>query len=168
MLRGRPYGADRPPNERALAECLEVLLASKSANGQNYEAMLAQLEVLAARYNVSQSDRDSAQYVLAMLYELIHDILSLYQATSYELCYPPNLRWYSTLGNVLSTEETWVFSLNHDLFLECLAIDLKIPISYGDVETKEFPITNLEMQERVRFSCIKRGPGSFAIDQGSI
>jgi hypothetical protein len=156
MLRGRPYGPNRPPNERALAGCLEVLLTSRSANSQNYEAMLAELEALAKRYDVSQSDRDSAQYVLAMLYELIHDILSLYQAASYELCYPPNLPWYSTLGNVLSTEETWVFSLNHDLFVECLAIDLKIPISYGDVETKEFPISNLEMHERVQFSCIER------------
>jgi hypothetical protein len=156
MLRGRPYGADRPPNAGALLECFEVLLGLKSANGQNYEAMLGQLELLAARYNISQSDRDSAHYVLATLYELIHDILSLYQAASYELCYPPNLQWYSTLGNVLSSEETWVFSLNHDLLLECLAIDLKIPISYGDVETQEFPISNLEMHERVRFSCIER------------
>jgi hypothetical protein len=157
MSRGRPFGADRPPNAPALSECFEVLLAFKSANDQNYEAMLAQLEGLANRYNVSQSDRDSAHYVVAMLYELIHDILSLYQAASYELCYPPNLRWYSTIDNVLSPEETWVFSLNHDLFLECLAIDLKIPISYGDIETKEFPISNLEMQERIRFSCIERG-----------
>jgi hypothetical protein len=156
MSRGRPYGADRPPNAPALSECFEVLRAFKAANEPNYEVMLAQLEALANRYNVSQSDRDSAQYVLAWLYELIHDIFSLYQAASYELCYPPNLRWYSTLGNVLSSGETWVFSLNHDLFLECLAIDLKIPISYGDIETKEFPISNLEMQERIRFSCIER------------
>jgi len=156
MSRGRPNGADRPPNARALSECLEVLLTTKSAKSSNYEAMLAQLEVLAARYNVSQSDRDSAHYVLTMLYELIHDILSLYQANAYQLCYPPNLRWYSTLTNVLSTEETWVFSLNHDLFLECLASDLKIPISYGDIETKDFPISNLEMQKLVRFSCIER------------
>ena len=156
MARGRPHGPNRPPNERALAGCLELLLDFKSTNGQNYEIMLVQLEGLAKRYDVSQSDRDSAHYVLARLYELIHDILSLYQAASYELCYPPNLRWYSTLGNVLSSEETWVFSLNHDLFVECLAIDLKIPISYGDVETKEFPVSNLEMQERVQFSCIER------------
>jgi hypothetical protein len=156
MSRGRPYGANRPPNERALAQCFKVLLDFKSARNPNYEAMLAQLEVLAAQNNVSQSDRDSVHYVLAMLYELIHDVLSLYQAASYELCYPQNLRWYSTLGNLLSTEETWVFSLNHDLFLEFLAIDLKIPISYGDIETKELPISNLEMEERVRFSCIER------------
>jgi hypothetical protein len=157
MARGRPYGADRPPNERALAECFEALLGFKSTKDPNYEALLAHLEGLASRYNVNQSDRDSAHYVLAWLYELIHDILSLYQAASYELCYPPNLPWYSTLGNLLSSEETWVFSLNHDLFLECLAIDLKIPISYGDIDTKEFPVSNLEMQERIRFSCIERG-----------
>lgn len=156
MSRGRPYGASRPPNERAVAQCFKVLLDFKSARNPNYEAMLAQLEVLATQYNVSQSDRDSVHYVLVMLYELIHDVLSLYQAASYELCYPQNLRWYSTLGNLLSTVETWVFSLNHDLFLEFLAIDLKIPISYGDIETKELPISNLEMKERVRFSCIKR------------
>ena len=156
MCLGRPNGPDRPPNERALSECFDVLLSYKSSNGQNYEAMLSRLEELAGSHVGSQSDRDSARYVLAMLYELIHDILSLYQAASYDILYPKNARWYSNLGNVLSTEETWIFSLNHDLFLECLALDSKIPISYGDVQTREFPVSNLEMHERVRFTCIDR------------
>jgi hypothetical protein len=156
MSRGRPYGANRPPNERALSECFDVLLAYKSSNGQNYEAMLSDLEGLAWGHVGSQSDRDSAHYVLAALYERIYNILSLYQAASYEILYPKNLQWYSNLGNLFSIDETWVFSLNHDLFLECLAIDLGIPVSYGDVQTKEFPVSNLEMHERIRFSCIER------------
>lgn len=156
MARVRPYGADRPPNEQALSECFDVLLAYKAAHGANYEAMLAQVEGLARRPDGSQSDRDSAHYLLAALYERIHDILSLYQAAAYELLYPKNFRWYANLGNLLAAQETWVFTLNHDLLLECLALDLKIPISYGDVASKEFPVSNLEMHERIRFSCIDR------------
>jgi hypothetical protein len=156
MACARPYGADRPPNERALSECLEVLLSYKAAHGQNYEAMLAQIEDLARRPTGSQSDRDSAHYFSAVLYERIHEILSAYQAASYDILYPKNFRWHANLGNLLSGQETWAFTLNHDLFLECLALDLKIPISYGDVASKEFPVSNLEMHERVRFSCIDR------------
>src|ERR1039457_2559214 len=142
MACARPYGADRPPNERALSECLEVLLSYKAAHGQNYEAMLAQIEDLARRPTGSQSDRDSAHYFSAVLYERIHEILSAYQAASYDILYPKNFRWYANLGNLLSGQETWAFTLNHDLFLECLALDLKIPISYGDVASKEFPVSN--------------------------
>jgi len=152
----RPFGADRLPNESALSEGLDVILAYKAANGRNYEAMLGEVESLACRGAGTQSDRDSAHYLSSVLYERIYDILSLYQTAAYELLYPKNLRWYASLGNVLSPQETWIFTLNHDLLLECLALDLKIPVSYGDVDSKEFPVSNLEMHQRVRFSCIDR------------
>jgi len=43
MCRGRPNGPDRPPNERALSECFDVLLSYKSSNGQNYGVPSASL-----------------------------------------------------------------------------------------------------------------------------
>jgi hypothetical protein len=135
---------------------LDVLLAYKAAKGPNYEAMLAEVEGFTRRPGGTQSDRDSAHYLFSVLYERIHDILTHYQTAAYELLYAKNFRWYANLGNLLSAQESWVFTLNHDLLLECLALDLKIPISYGDVDSKEFPVSNLEMHERVRFSCIDR------------
>jgi hypothetical protein len=159
MAHLRPYGESRPVNERALSECFDILLNYKADLGQNYEALLAQLESRSLQHDqvVTQSDRDSAHYVLSFLYEQIYNVLSLYQRASYDLVYPCNRRWYSNLPNLLSSNETWVFSLNHDLYLECLALDLEIPITYGAVTTEEFPLSNLDMQQRVRFSSVERG-----------
>jgi hypothetical protein len=152
----QPYSADRPINKKAIAESLNLLLSYKSANGQNYEEFLSELQDLSENPSKTQSDKDSYHYVFDILYETIHKILSIYQTASHEILYPKNLRWFSKLENILSDQETWVFSLNHDLFLECLAIDLKIPITYGDSEAITFPISNLEMNEEVMFSCNER------------
>jgi hypothetical protein len=156
MSDSHPYSANRPINGPAIAESFDSLLSYKSANGQNYEEMLSRLQALAETHSRSQSDKDSFHFVFGFLYEVIHDILSLYQLTSYEILYSKNLQWFSSLENLLSEQETWAFSLNHDLYLECLAIDLKIPISYGDSQSKVFPVSNLEMAEKVRFSCGER------------
>jgi hypothetical protein len=83
-------------------------------------------------------------------------LLAIYQSESYKALYHKNLKWFSKLENILSTEETWVFTLNHDIFLECLAIDLGIPITYGATGNIEFPVSNIEMDERINFSTQDR------------
>ena len=156
MANHQPFGLDRPINEAAITEVFDLLLAYKEMNGENYEDLLSQIQSLSDDYSKSQSDRDSYHYAFGLLYEIIHNLLSVYQAESYKNLYQKNLKWFSKLENILSAEETWVFTLNHDLFLECLAIDLGIPVTYGATGKIEFPVSNVEMEERIEFSTIER------------
>jgi hypothetical protein len=156
MANHQPFTADRPINKPAISEVFDLLLAYKGKNGENYEELLSHIQVLSEDYGKSQSDRDSYHYAFGLLYEIIYNLLAIYQSESYKALYHKNLKWFSKLENILSTEETWVFTLNHDIFLECLAIDIGIPITYGATGNIEFPVSNIEMGERINFSTQDR------------
>lgn len=156
-----PYGNERPINQRALSEAMEVLLNYKKQNGRNYEELLANIQALGDDYKKTQSDIDSYHYLFGIFYEVIHSILTMYQVESYSLMYEKNKKCYSLFKDILSDEETWLFTLNHDLYAECLAIDLKIPITYGDVKKLEFPLNNLEPNNLITFSYSKRNELSY-------
>lgn len=159
MARQQPFGDDRPINGRAIEEAFSLLLRYKENKGTNYEEFLTKIQEGAVQYasGHSQSDRDSYHFVFAILYDMIHTVLSLYQAIAYEVLYPKNAQWFSKLGNILSDQgETWVVSLNHDLFFECLAIDFDVPITYGATNQRTFPVSNLAMHDCIEFSCIDR------------
>jgi hypothetical protein len=149
-----PYTEDRPINEKAIFEGVDLLLKYKENGGQNYEEFLSSLEDLGRLSGKKQSDRDSYNYLFAIFYKIIYEILTLYQIRSYEVLYPRNMQWFSGLGNLLSEKETWVFTLNHDLYVECLALDMGIPVSYGDTERLSFPVSNLQMKENVQFTSL--------------
>lgn len=159
LARQQPFGDDRPINGKAIEEAFSLLLQYKNDKGKNYEEFLERIQKEAERYtaNRTQSDRDSYHFVFAIMYDMIHAILSLYQTIAYEILYPKNVQWFSKLENILSDkEETWVVSLNHDLFFECLAIDLGFPITYGAMRQRSFPVSNLAMHDCIAFSCINR------------
>jgi len=140
----------RPINKKALNEAMQLVLDYK---GHNYEELLASIEALKNIYsNKSQSDRDSYHHLFGALYSLIHMILNCYQQLSYAMIYPKNKQCFGNLGNLLSDEETWVFTLNHDMYLECLALDLGIPITYGDEHLITFPKSNLEMRTTINLT----------------
>jgi hypothetical protein len=156
MSNHQPFTADRPVNKAAITEVFDLLLAYKEKSGENYEELLSKIQELSEDYGKSQSDRDSYHYTFSLLYEIIHNLLAIYQSESYKALYHKNLKWFTKLENLLSVEETWVFTLNHDIFLECLAIDLGISITYGATGKIEFPLSNLEMGELIEFSTLDR------------
>lgn len=159
MARQQPFGDDRPINGKAIKEAFSLLLKYKKDKGKNYEEFLKRIQEEAERHTAhhSQSDRDSYNFVFAIMYDMIHTILSQYQAIAYEIMYPKNVQWFSKLDNILSDQgETWVVSLNHDLFFECLAIDLNFPITYGAMRQRSFPVSNLAMHDCIAFSCIDK------------
>lgn len=156
MSAWQPYGKERPINKNAIINGWGLLLDYKKSKGTNYEAFLADLQNLKGVTNPTQSDRDSHEYLFVYFYDIIHTILSLYQTASYELIYEHNKQWFSKVDNLLSDQETWVFSLNHDLYFEYLALDFHIPITYGDDETITFPISNLDLRRQITLSCMRR------------
>lgn len=156
-----PYGNERPINEAAILEGINLLLDYKDSKGGNYEELLACVQALGKSPGKSLSDKDSYNYLFSILYEIIHNILTEYQVESYSLFYKRHSKYFSQLNNVLSEAETWVFTLNHDLYLESLAIDLGIPITYGDEDSITFPVSNLDSENKIVFSCLERGELTF-------
>lgn len=153
-----PYTKDRPINKKAIFEGIDLLL---SYEGTNYEELLSNLQELGNAPGKTQSDRDSYHYLFGIFYEIIHQILTLYQKVSYQELYIKNRSWFSNLRSLLSEKETWVFTLNHDLYMECLAIDMEIPITYGDRRNLILPINNLEMNNEIRFTYSNRDELSY-------
>lgn len=154
LLSQEPFGKDRPINKKAITSGLSLLSEHKNSN--NYEAFLADIQKIKNISQPNQSDMDSYHYLFEFFYQIVHSILSLYQEISYEVIYPINKEWYGGLENFLSEEPTWVFSLNHDLYLENLAIDLNIPVTYGANGQLEFPIDNLDLNKVIKFELVKR------------
>ena len=152
-----PFSKDRPINAKAIQSGLDLILDYKNKKGTNYEALLAELQTRAGTFTSSQSDKDSYHFLFVRFYQIIHRLLCLYQEASYEIVYPCSVEWFGEMQNLLSDEETWVFSLNHDLCFEYLALDLGIPISYGDVGEMTFPVNNLDLKRGIRFGRIEIG-----------
>jgi len=168
----QPYSADRPISKVAIGKSFDLLLEYKEKKGGNYEDLLSEIQSLSEEPGKSQPEKDSHHFIFGVFYEIIHAILSVYQAKSYEVLYPKNKEWFSKLSNLLSDSETWVFSLNHDLFFEFLSIDLEIRVSYGDIGRIEFPVSNIEMNNIISLSCAARkdygvqSPGFFSGEHG--
>lgn len=151
-----PYGLERPISPEALLNGLQLLLHHKNNEEKNYEKILSEIQELSEQYNKTQAEKDSYNYLFSILYEIIHTILSLYQEESFQNLYCINKGCYSNFSKMVSDTETWVFSLNHDLYVEALAIDLDIPITFGDNQNISFPLSNYEMKNIVNFTFSNR------------
>ena len=156
LSKQKPFSEGRPINKAALAEGVGVILKHKDAGTENYEAVLAELQEMTKAPRKAQTDRDSYHFLFGIFYEMIHTILFHYHVQSYGLMYQINQKWHAKLGALLSDEETWVFTLNHDLYMECLAIDFGIPITYGDTSKISFPLSNLHMNQQLDFTYSSR------------
>jgi hypothetical protein len=152
----QPYSKERPIAPKAIMAGWDSLLAYKKSGGNNYEAFLAEIEEKAGLGSPTQPERDSYHSLFDYFYRVIHTILDLYQEVSYAVLYGKSRDCFSALKTFLSDVETWVFSLNHDLNFEYLALDFGIPITYGDNRELEFPVSNLELSKRVKFTCTER------------
>lgn len=158
-----PYSKGRPINQSAIQRAFGLLLDRKKQGCSNYEKLLEELEELHHAPRTRQTDRDSYHFVFSFLYDLIYGILYAYQLDAYSTLYTRNRQQYAQLRNLLCTDRpTWIFSLNHDLFVECLAIDQGIPISYGDSQKISFPRSNLHRRDRLQLTC--SSPADFTTD----
>ena len=150
MKTQQPFSKDRPTDPKAIDEAFSIL---EQYRGKDYESFLSRIETEEWAYHGSQAINDSYHYVYANLYDLVYQLLYIYQASTFQTIYRKNFELYRGLENFLSDSETWVFSLNHDLVVEFLAADLSIPLTYGDTDTLSFPVHNLELGRQIAFTC---------------
>ncbi|EMI4225393.1 TPA: hypothetical protein I7297_19020 [Vibrio parahaemolyticus] len=146
-----PYENGRTLSKKAIANAVKII---SEYEGNNYEELIAEIEALSQDYSskTTQSDRDSYHYVFQIFYSLIHQVLNRYQLISYSLIYQKNLLCFKELRTLLSSNETWVFTLNHDMYFECLALDNNIPITYGDPYKMSLPVDNRDMSKQIPFT----------------
>ncbi|WP_061236649.1 hypothetical protein [Leptospira interrogans] len=145
-----------PFSKRAISKGIKLLYHHKKRKVKNYEYLLAQIEELASISKEGGVIKTSYRYLLNLFYETIYSNLMLYQNISYNQIYKTNFDLYAGLKHVLNENETWFFTLNHDIYLELLCIDYDIPATYGDTEVIKFPIDNNCMTDKINFTCKKR------------
>ena len=133
ISKASPFGSDRPLNKKAIEKAFNILLdyMAKEPRESNYEKILGDINNL-RKSGLNVSDNDSYSIVYMLLYKIINDILLKYNDLAFSL-YLVNKEPYNLFKELMSKDnETWVFTLNHDLFFEYLAIDNNIPITLGD------------------------------------
>ncbi|MCF4172729.1 MULTISPECIES: hypothetical protein [Vibrio] len=156
LAMNEPFGSDRPVNLEAMKEVMSLVHDYQRQRGNNYEELLANIQNLTKQPGKTLSDTDSYHYMFGVFYSVIHEILNFYQIVTYSKVYPQTFASFRKLAALCAKDETWVFTLNHDMYLECLALDLNIPITYGDVNKVAFPKSNKEMDNLIHFTYSNR------------
>jgi len=134
-----PYGDDQPISEEALKRAFDILIKYQNdPDCNNYELVISEVY-----------DLNSYYFIYSYFYGVIHKILVLYQKVSFPL-YQKNKEEYKRFSQLLSKDnETWVFTLNHDLYMEFLAKDFSIPITFGDTKKISFRKDNRLNKEKI-------------------
>lgn len=74
----------------------------------------------------------------------------IYQKENYDIL-EKNSDLYSWLLKEYSQNELWVLSLNHDVNIELICIENKVPFTFGVKEEIQFPINNMEISNKISF-----------------
>ena len=138
-MRGHlPYGDDSPLCEKTLERLLEISKEFLSESNGNYESLFKKIEEESIYESSAQRTR---HYFLSKLKGIINELFIIFQQDTY-LCYLINYKFYEWILNGFEKEDLWIFSLNHDLLIEMLCIDNKIPLKLGYNEKIQIPNRN--------------------------
>ena len=115
-----------------------------SRSGQNYESLLGFLEVQFSRHSPMSQEYHG---LYAWLVDLIYHLLYFRHIKNTEYI-RRNVGYYDGLYSLADKNRPlWVFSLNHDLIIECLSHGNDLPISSGFTsEVVELPRRNKKGQ----------------------
>lgn len=150
-MRGHlPYGDDSPLCEKTLERLLEISKEFLSESNGNYESLFKKLEEESIYESSAQRTR---HYFLSKLKSIINELFIIFQQDTY-LCYLINYKFYEWILNGFEKEDLWIFSLNHDLLIEMLCIDNKIPLKLGYNEKTQIPNRNENNDKFLEFGVI--------------
>ena len=149
-----PYGSDRPIDPKAMDDVYNIYKSYIRNPNSNYEEFLKEIQRLHNDPRAKQDYRDAAHYIFGRFFDAIVELFWRSQLKSYPM-YKHNKKFYESFSNFLSEKELWVLSLNHDLLIEFLCLDNKIPFSFGEVEQVTFPL-NKESNDFIDFSLTPR------------
>jgi len=151
-----PYGTDRPIDPRVIDEVLEIYLSYRNKEDSNYEEFLKEVQNEHRKLGASQMRRDTLHFVFGKFFEIIFRMFWMYQVNNFPW-YLKNKEFYNSFSNFVPDEdELWVISLNHDLFIEFLCLELGVPISFGSNESIIIPESNYNFEQYLPFGAIER------------
>jgi hypothetical protein len=154
--KSNPYGKGRSIDPSVMDEVLEMFMTHKSNEEANYEGFLKEIQMLHNKPGTTQSRRDTLHFAFGRFFDLIIQMFWMYQVNNYDW-YVSNKEYYKSFSSFVSDNvETWIISLNHDLFIEFLSFELGIPLSFGSEKKVEFPINNLNYQQKITFNFVER------------
>lgn len=150
-----PYGEGRPIDPNAIGEIISLIDAFKNKDDSNYEDFLKVLQERNKTNSVQQCYRDSYHFLFGKFFDMIYQMFFMYHV-HYLPYYMINRQVYRSLADFIGDEELWVMTLNHDLIIEFLCMDNKIPICFGSKRKVSFPISNKEFEKTIEFEAINR------------
>ncbi len=150
-MRGhRPYSNDRTLCDVTLNRLLEIYNGFLNSENKNYEELFRIVESLQVN---SREAQETVSYFLSKIRNIINELFLIYQKNTY-FYYILNRDKYKWLIDQFEKEELWVFTLNHDVLIEMLCIDYKIPLNEGYSRTMQIPMSNINMEECIDFGKI--------------
>lgn len=152
----KPFGNNRPIDPNIMDEVLNMYLNYRTNENSNYEDFLKKIQIEHHKPGIPQSKRDTLYFVFGRFFDLIVEMFWMYQANNFNW-YLTNKEHFNSLSSFISEEnETWIISLNHDLFVEFLCLDLGIPFSLGSENKIDFPMNNHNYDQKLTFNVIDR------------
>ncbi|WP_397538150.1 hypothetical protein [Rummeliibacillus pycnus] len=150
-----PYGEGRPLDKEIFDEVYDIYIKFYQDDNCNYEEFLKEIQNL-GKMVVDQPKRDSLHYAFSKFYDIITYMLWIYQKFNFSI-FDSNMNYYKKFSEyVPDNEELWVVSLNHDLYIEMLCLEMGIPISFGSDNKLNIPIDNYNLNNTLSFELIKR------------
>lgn len=158
LKNSNPYGNDRPISKKAMEDFFGVYetLKAKSIKENNYELFIKGVQD--CRNNAGgrhQDEADTYNLLISVFNDYLNIYFWIYQRIGYQM-FIKNSDLYKWLLEDYSDEELWILSLNHDLNIEMMCIDYKIPLSFGYEIKESFPISNIDFSESVTFDTQNR------------
>jgi len=135
VLRG--YEEAARSTQPIATDVVEDLIQLLSVDSMHYEAILGRLQVEATRnQELRQSYSHLANWMLQTVY------LRLYRRhVRHAEFILGGLRYLDGIaGLVRDNTPLWIFSLNHDCIIECVAASLSIPLSCGLIDHNSLPL----------------------------
>lgn len=115
---------------------LAVVLARTD---MHYESILGYLQTQATRFE-HRDHRQAYDYLYAQLAELVYTQLYIRHVEN-EVFISRGMRYFEGIAGLAQTNAPlWIFSLNHDLMVECIAAHYDIPVTSGFPGTATLPL----------------------------
>lgn len=157
LKNSNPYGDDNPISKKAMEDffCVYKRLKKESIENNNYELFIKGLQDCEKELGIKPDVADMYNLLISKFNQYLNMYFWIYQINGYQLL-KNNSDLYKWLLEDYSDEELWILSLNHDLNIEMMCIDYKIPLSFGYRATESYPLSNIDFTESVELDIQNR------------
>ena len=141
-----PYGEKYPLGKRGLKRIEELHNKFIDKEEQNYEDLFRWID----QEKFSGNDKFAENAMCGKLKQIVNEAFLIYQSCSIPV-YWINKNLYDWFLRDMADQEFWLLSLNHDLMVESLCLDLGIPLKMGYTDSLSCPYSNVARDRKMTF-----------------